>query len=77
MSDRGMIGLISGVLLAWLAIGFYILLGNTALLIALIAFMAPRVVAGPFAGIFVIWMLIRWLNSRDDPRHATCPPDDP
>lgn len=38
---------------------------------------APVILAAPFAGAYSIWITVRILNRRDDPRHAKLPPDIP
>jgi membrane protein implicated in regulation of membrane protease activity len=44
--------------------------------IAIGLLIAPGVFAAPF-GIVFVWLVVRWSNRRDDPRHAKRPPDAP
>ena len=37
----------------------------------------PMILAFPTVGALVVLRLVRWMNRRDDPRHAKPPPDHP
>jgi hypothetical protein len=37
---------------------------------------APFMLAAPFAGAYCIWITVRIVNRRDDPRYVKRPPDD-
>jgi hypothetical protein len=44
--------------------------------VAIAVIVAPGIFAVP-SGIVFIWLVVRWSNHHDDPRHQKPPPDPP
>jgi len=63
-------------IIGWLVYGLLVLLGLIPLVASFNERLAFALLGAPI-GATAIFVFVRWMNRRNDPRHAKLPPDDP